>query len=41
MLEILKFIFSDWEIFFGMCFLIYVIGASLSEIVYAIPRNKK
>ena len=43
MLEVLEFIFRDMPTFFGTIVLIYVIGASISEIIESINtrRNKK
>lgn len=39
MLEILKYIFSDWHIFGGIIVLIWVTGEVISNIVYSF-KNK-
>lgn len=40
MLEILKFIFSEWYIFFGVIILLYVIGAMIEDIITTIKKDK-
>lgn len=40
MLEILKFIFSEWYIFWGTLLLIVVIGDAIADIISAIRGTK-